>query len=127
MCKYGDVAVNAAKTANESKCPIDLWNEQVEKIFPSSKSSREKPCPKYAFLGLCEAGLVKGINNNGCSTSGSAYKSHALKAVSLLKQTPSLARNKSELWRRVTSPDTTKSNNRAMDVVVALWQAGMIL
>lgn len=38
-----------------------MYEKAVEEVFPNSKSSQEKSCPKNAFLGLCEEGLVKGI------------------------------------------------------------------
>ncbi|MGN7083037.1 DUF6979 family protein, partial [Neisseria sp. P0001.S005] len=37
------------------------WTE-IAASFPIKESIRKKGCPKNAFLGLCRAGLVKGIN-----------------------------------------------------------------
>jgi ATP dependent DNA ligase C terminal region len=33
----------------------------MERLYPTSPTARRKSCPRGAFLGLCEEGLVKGI------------------------------------------------------------------
>ncbi len=58
--------------------------------------------PKNAFLGLCRAGLVKGINPEKVKTKHSKNGEYAVAAVSLLKNDPEWAnQKKSVFWREI--------------------------
>ena len=61
MSKYGTIAVCAAKKVREGNglCPISAWKTSAEEIFPEQTASREKSCPRNAFLGLAEEGLIR--------------------------------------------------------------------
>jgi hypothetical protein len=48
-----------------------------------------------------------------------------LKAVRLLREQPHLAANAAALWDRVLA-GVPKQHNSQMDVVLALWKAGLI-
>ena len=65
MSKYGTIAVCAAKKVREGNglCPISAWKTSAEEIFPEQKEKegREKSCPRNAFLGLAEEGLIRSI------------------------------------------------------------------
>jgi hypothetical protein len=96
----------------------------MERLYPTSPSAREKGCPRGAFLGLCEEGLVKGIPA-GRYTSSKDNKDYAVRAAALLtegKQNWST----SSLWRAVTN-DPAKTHNSQMDVVLALWNNDLIV
>jgi len=95
------------------------------KVFPASESQRKKSCPHGAFLGLCEEGLVVGIPR-GDFTRSKRNKAYAVRAVSMIRRDPSLADDTRKLWRRVIGGSRKVENNQ-MDVVVALWSAGVIL
>jgi hypothetical protein len=41
--------------------PVARWESAMEKLYPTSEAARKKGCPRGAYLGLCEEGLVKGI------------------------------------------------------------------
>nr|WP_051348398.1 hypothetical protein [Peribacillus kribbensis] len=60
MGKYGTAAVQAAELLINFTCktPIDAWNEATTEIFGRGTHSQKKGCPKGAFLGICEAGLL---------------------------------------------------------------------
>ena len=59
MSKYGTIAVCAAKKVREGNglCPISAWKTSAEDIFPEQTASREKSCPRNAFLGLARRGF----------------------------------------------------------------------
>jgi len=96
----------------------------MEKLYPTSTSARKKGCPRGAFLGLCEDGLVKGIPA-GQYTAAKDNKACAVRAAELLSEgTQRLSI--SELWRAVTD-DPEKAHNSQMDVVLALWKNGLIV
>ena len=63
MSKYGAAAVLAARqTATEPfVTPLAAWEAATKAIFPESRSSQRKGCPRASFLALCEIGAVKGV------------------------------------------------------------------
>lgn len=126
MGNYGKAAVKAVKliATGKRKTPRDAWNASTRALFPKSSSSQKKSCPRDAFLGLCESGLVQGIPT-GNYTQSQANKSYAVAAVQLLKSKPSLiALDNTGLWKRVMKDlkkPRTKTHNQQMDVVRALY------
>ena len=122
--RYGEAALLAADPAfSADKDPAARWQSAVERLYPTSLSARRKGCPRGAFLGLCEEGLVKGIPP-GEYTASKNNKAYAVNAVGLLaegKQKWSVT----ELWRAVTN-DPEKTHNSQMDVVLALWKNGLV-
>lgn len=84
---YGDIAVKAAESYSKYEDMEQAWTE-IAASFPIKESIRKKECPKNAFLGLCRAGLVKGINPEKVKTKHSKNGEYAVAAVSLLKMIP---------------------------------------
>jgi hypothetical protein len=122
--KYGLTAIEATQRGSN---PIESWSIVVD-TFLESKSSRDKACPKNAFLGLCEAGLVKGIKADSYfkSKKPNVNKRYAITAVNILKRDQSVS--KKELWIKVREELGLgdKRHNSQMDVVLALWEHGLI-
>jgi hypothetical protein len=56
-----------------------------------------KGSPKGTFLGLCEEGLVKGIDK-GAYTKSIKNKTYGLATVKILAKNPSLANSPKRLW-----------------------------
>jgi hypothetical protein len=73
---------------------------------------------------LCEEGLVKGIAK-GNYTKSDKNKSYALKAVEILKSNKNNSFTPKELWDKLELGD--KQSNSQMDVVLALWENGLIV
>ena len=126
MGKYGQAAVDAVESfwSGLDKSPRGAWSRAVACLFPKSPSSRDKGCPMYAFLGLCEEGLVKGIPP-GDYTESVKNKQYAVDAVRLLRLDPALAGDKMLLWQRVLGKRTIIHNDQ-MDVVASLWERGLL-
>jgi len=126
MAKYGDAAVYATKLylSGNANLPDDAWTEAVKMIFPDSPSSQKKGCPKGAYLGLCEEGLVKGVPPINYTRS-KKNKGYAVEAVRLLKCEPDLAKDENLLWFMVMKGEE-KAHNSQMDVVITLWNHGLI-
>lgn len=121
--RYGEAALIAARDSVETS-PAKRWQSAMERVYPTSVSAQKKGCPRGAFLGLCEEGLVKGIPA-GNYTVSKDNKAYAVRAAELLiegKQKWSI----SELWRAVTD-DLEKTHNSQMDIVLALWKNGLIV
>ena len=126
MAKFGDAAVLATRfyRSGATKSPERAWESAVREVFPDSKSCQEKSCPRGAYLGLCEEGLVHGVPS-GSYTRSKLNKSYAVSAVSLLRARPRLAENADTLWQLAVG-ESRKVHNGQMDVVLALWDDGYI-
>ncbi len=126
MPKYGDAAITAVRlvASGGAKHAADAWEVAVDRFFPDSPSSRAKGCPRGAFLGLCESGLVKGVPN-GSYTRSKLNKQYAVAAVLILRKRPSLVGDPGQLWQIVVG-SAAKVQNSQMDVVLALWKRGLI-
>ncbi|MEK4059564.1 MULTISPECIES: DUF6979 family protein [Paenibacillus] len=129
MNKYGTAAVNATQILNNRavQTPLDAWNQTTIELFGANTPAQRKGCPKNAFLGLCEEGLVRGISKgNYTYKSDSLNKTYAVEAVRLLRGNPELANDRNSLWKEVMQ-GVKKSHNSQMDVVLALWASGQII
>jgi len=125
MGKYGEAAVEASNLLNSgyAKSPIDAWNKATAKIFSESASGRDKGCPRDAFLGLCEEGLIRGVAP-GNYTRSTKNKGYAVKAVQILKNNPTSSYSQALLWEKVSGGRIRQ--NGQMDVVLSLWRNGLI-
>lgn len=99
---YGNGAVGAKHLILESgQSTAKAW-ELVIAEFTQSSSSRTKGCPKGAFLGLCEAGVIAGIpggvDDELISNKNGRY---ALVAWAVLQSEPNLSEDKEALWHHV--------------------------
>ncbi|GBE92565.1 DUF6979 family protein [Nostoc cycadae] len=133
MGQYGTTAIEAIKLLKSGyKSAEQAWRESAEKHI-LAKSSRNKGCPRQAFLGLCASGLVVGVSPNTCTKLISSLNGeYSVTAVRLLVRDPNLVqKGKSKLWQKVLSeiPNTNpkKKHNEQMDVVMALWEQNLIV
>ncbi len=127
MTKYGRTAITAVRlfTTGLAESPRAAWSTAARDIFGPSTSSAEKGCPRDAFLGLCEEGLVRGIPA-GQYTRSEKNKRYALDALTVLRRNPELATHSRVLWD-VVMGDEAKVHNGQMDVVTALWEQGLVV
>jgi hypothetical protein len=125
MGKYGDTAIMATKMFLEGRAasPIQAWDSAVRKIFPNRKSSQEKGCPRAAFLGLCENGEINNIPE-GSYCQSILNKKYAVDAVRLLRKNHVCSKNENSLWNAVAGRD--KKSNHQIDIVLSLWNTGLI-
>ena len=129
MSKYGKAAIKATElySIGSESSPSDAWKSAVKEIFPDSQSSQDKGCPKGAYLGLCEDGVVVGIPRGKYSRS-EKNKNYAVIAIKLLRDNPSLSDDPKVLWTKVMQSlrEEGKKPNSQMEVVIALWSASLI-
>jgi len=131
MTIYENAAKEAIKMYRDGSS-LDLeeiWENAVSK-FTTSKNSIIKGCPKGAFLGLCEEGLINGIPA-GCYTRNSGKqmnKMYALTAVELLESSPNEIFNEMDLWRQVLDnlDYEYKQPQDQMKIVLVLWNNQLI-
>ncbi len=127
MNAYGRVAVRAVELVRDGDrgSPVEAWESAVWEVFPDSASSREKSCPRGAFLGLCEEGIVAEVPA-GSYTRSRDNKGYAVSAAAFLAREPALANaSPRTLWSRVLAGHS-KRHNSQMDVVLALHQRGWL-
>jgi hypothetical protein len=127
MNKFAQAAVAAVRLYADSRdlSPRAAWDQATTTLFGPGTASQEKGCPRDAFLGLCEEGLVKGIPG-GKYCRSLMNKEYALLAVRLIRDNPTLSQQPAALWQLVLH-GTQKAHNGQMDVVVALWHSGLIV
>lgn len=127
MGQYGKAAVEATKLYRDglASSPEEAWEKAVCQVT-ERPSSQQEPCPRCAYLGLCEEGAVSGIRKgNYCDPKRKKNKEYALKALRLLEQDDSRFPNATTLWDAVMEGEV-KTPHGQMDVVLSLWRARLI-
>lgn len=126
MGKYGQVASKAVSLLilKEVSDPVDAWSVAAKQVFPNSESSRTKSCPRSTFLGLCEDGYISTVQP-GKYTRSQKNKAYALSALALIEKNQALLMDEKELWSLVINHSDKKYNSQ-MDVVISLWNDGVI-
>lgn len=125
MCTFGEVALKARcfLISKEVSEPREAWRQAAQALGCSQKMT-EKSCPRSAFIGLCEEGLVKDVLP-GIWLRKDTNKRYALRAVQALRSDPTwIKRPELSLWRAV-SPQPKKYNDQ-IAVVFALWGNDLI-
>jgi hypothetical protein len=126
MSVYGKTAVKAVELFANTHDIQKAWTEAVQ-IFTNSHSARMKGCPKNAFCGLCRAGLIKGISVQSLQKEESKNAEYAIIAVNLLKEDASWANKKTACWEKIQEIiGEVKKHNSQLDVVISLWNKGLI-
>ena len=111
------------ETFGKAYTPSERWDQAVKSLYPTTPAGQKKSAPRAAFLGLCEAGLVKDVRP-GPPTSGSRNKVYAVQAAELLAA--GTHKTVTQLWSAVTKGEDVQ-HSAQMDVVLALWKNGMLL
>ena len=124
MNKYVNTALKAVRNYKGFSAVTEIYARAAKEMFFDSINSQEKGCPKNTFLGLCEAGLVKGIPK-GKYTKSIKNKKYAIDAIEILRQADKKMFTPKELWAELNLGD--KKHNSQMDVVLVLWNEGFIV
>src|ERR1700690_1897613 len=110
MEQYGRAAVSARQLFLKGRLsPLEAWRHAVV---------RDEACPRVAYLGLCSAGLIRGIPQ-GRYGRGGKNAEYAIRAHSILRSDPKLAEDKIALWQKATAPKVIHHRGQ-MDIVLAL-------
>ena len=129
--KFGEVAIKATeiyRIGGGKTSPRRAWEKAANEVFPNSESSQDKSCPRDAYLGLYQEGLIRGVPA-GDYTQSIKNKDYAVSAVNILKQQPHLTQDIPTLWRealKMQNESVGKTHNQQMDVVAALWSKDYI-
>jgi hypothetical protein len=122
--KFGEAALIAARLdVPAGVSAAERWDVAVRRVYPDKPYLRKKGAPKSAFLGLCAAGLVRGIAVGEPVAAGKNGE-YAVKAAQLLKA--GTHRTAQALWEAVATGEDTPQGAQ-MDVVLALWKNGLVI
>ena len=124
--RYGEAALMAVRmdAHGKSLTPQERWDDAVKKLYPITPAGRKKSAPRLAFLGLCEAGLVRGIHGDAFASATNKNKTYAVAAAKLL--VAGTHKTVTQLWSAVTQGEDIPHASQ-MDVVLALWKNNLIL
>ena len=124
--RYGEAALIAVRmeTYGKTFTPEQRWDDAIRKLYPTTPAGQKKSAPRLAFLGLCEAGLVKGIHGDAFASTANRNKTFAVEAVKLLSA--GSHKTVTQLWSAVTQEEDIAHASQ-MDVVLALWKNGLIV
>ena len=126
--RYGEAALLAVRMELYGKALTagERWEDAVKKVYPTTTAGQKKNAPRAAFVGLCDAGLVKGVaaGSSGLTSAGNRNRDYAVEAVRLLRA--GTHKTVTQLWAAVTDGDQTEHASQ-MDVVLALWKNGLIV
>ena len=124
MSKYAQAAVDIVKRCQNAQSP-DLkseWDKSMMEMYPNQEPARTKSCPRNAFLGLCESGMVAGISKESYGVSeGNRNKRYAVKAAHLVLDGQT---DKKAIWESVR--EKAKTPNSQVDIVLAINLAGLL-
>ena len=127
MTQFGECAICATEKMKNNTCddPRKAWDICIFKLS-KSEEVRKKSCPRNAFLGLCEEGLVRGVEPGKYNTKSfnNKEKEYAFDALKILYKT-SQPITSLKLWRQIVGND--KAHNSQMDVVLSLWENDLII
>ena len=132
MGQYGQAALDAVQLLRTrlAQGPQEAWRQATISRFGNGTPSQEKSCPRGAFLGCCEDGLVRRVPAE-TYTRSRENKRYAVTAINLIKANPSLASlGERALWKRVLAHlklPTDKAYNDQMDVVLTLFRNGLMV
>jgi hypothetical protein len=125
---FGKVAVEATRLLKSERVddPREAWLSAAQALG-CSRGMAVKGCPRGAYLGLCDAGLVKGVPTpRGRPWTRSVdNKRYAIKAVEALLRDETLRCRLADLWREASQPRTIVHNGQ-LDVVLGLWAERLI-
>lgn len=130
MDKYSKSALNAVQYILEDRAqsPVEAWYIATGEQFGEGSWGQKKGCPRNAFLGICEEGLIKGVKAGRYNKKEhSLNKQYAINTIKLLKEDSTyLERDNKEIWRIVTNGKDIKSNYQ-VEMVKALWEKDLIV
>ena len=126
--RYGEAALLAVRmpTFGKALSSAERWMAAVQQVYPTTPIGQKKSGRRNAFVGLCEAGLVKGIEPGAAEPGASGAtrnKKYAVQAVDLLRA--GTHTTVSQLWSAVSEGEAGEHASQ-MDVVLALWKNGLI-
>ena len=132
MTKIGRVAVRAQILASGGLHPVEAWIGSLDEFYVGAQllNQLQHTCPKWAFAGLCDRGVVRGVSAGSCGEAvGKRSAQFALDALEMARRDSALVTDKRELKHRVfgrPGSDDYRRPNGEVEVLLGLWEAGSL-
>ncbi len=125
MGMYGRAAITAAGMLKQGSPSNQeaAWDRSIARETKSSES-RRKSCPRGAFLELCSAGVIEGCQAQRSLSLG-ANGEYAIRILKAIRADEELVSDRERLWSTAVRR-AKKRENGQVDVVVSLWNEGLI-
>jgi len=125
MGQYGRAAVRAAAMLEKSEFPDPeaAWRKAIAHET-TNDHSRNKSCPRGAFLGLCAAGVVRGVRAQPEYLPGKNGE-YAIRMLKAIRTEEGVLSDRDRLWH-IAVGDPSKHENGQIDVVTTMWKEGRI-
>lgn len=120
MTKYTDAALIATRSCQGQKKPDvkTAWLKAIHNL-----NAYDEGCPRCAYLGLCEEGMVKGIPAGSYGLrADNKNKGYAVYAANLILS--GHEQDHKKIWKKIT--DNRISAHDQVKIVIALHNAGLL-
>ncbi|MEQ4511943.1 MAG: hypothetical protein ABN480_15250 [Dickeya sp.] len=123
---YGKIAVSVVEKYKPGQDIRQCWECEFVGVT-DKESSIKKSCPLSAFLGLCEAGYIKGIPK-GKYTKSYKNKKYAVVAADIVLAGDNVNHDPDMLWQKLKEyiPDRCDTPNSQVNIVLALKEASFL-
>ena len=120
---YTRIAKQAFQNLQGQTSSVLAWQNSAAQLA-SSPHSRDKGCPRSAFVGLANGGYLRGVSGRAEQLSKNA--TYALVAKELYDERPEYLEQRAAWWAAVSQRCGTQrsSQNGVLDVVAGLIQVG---
>lgn len=121
MGMFGNTALIAIQymRSGASVDPNEAWSNALGQCT-NKEAYKKKGCVRGAFAGLCDEGLIKGIDTFCCCKSP-VNKEYAISLLRCLREHDELSANPKELWKQAIGEDK-RINSAIADVVITLYK-----
>jgi len=125
MTQYERTALKAVELLRQDQSILarNIWDLTAYETI-STKESREKQCPKLAFVSLCQLDLIKGISPQNGEVYQGICTHYMREAAKILKSEPYLINNKSKVWLKIKGHSDAIASR--LDPIFALWKNNLI-
>ncbi|MFC4640012.1 nucleotide pyrophosphohydrolase [Deinococcus hohokamensis] len=127
MTVYERMTVRAVQLLAGGLAPGEAW-KQAGLVEAEAHGTRNKPCPRSAFVSLAEHGHIQGYSAAPTRplTQNAAY---CLTGAALLVERPELATSRTRLWEAIRERTgvSRQGQNGVVDVLLALHRNGQLV
>lgn len=131
--KVARTALDAYELAAGGTHPPDAWVQVLKQVYAGRQLENQlkHTCPKWAFSGLCNAGVLVGVSAGSCEEAATRSSARfVLRALELVSADHALLQDKAQLKRRVFGTPGSEGHrqpNGEVAVLLGLWEAGLVV
>ncbi|PYE55303.1 DUF6979 family protein [Deinococcus yavapaiensis] len=121
MTVFEEITTKAVQYLQQGWEPAQAWSKAADDV-ECAPSVRSKGCPRSAFVGLAQAGYIRGYQPQRVAASLSQNASYCVTGARILADKPALGNNRFQLWNAIREQEGVdrQSQNGVVDVLLAL-------